>query len=460
MKYFLKSFSNSHTLFLIPAVILLIISLKSNTSAYYNAKYEPPDGKIYHGVGWYKEAQINYMAMFSDNRRPLLVQNMIPLPGNRGMTTEKILNSFNAEHLAPDSQYMEMSTHFTDNTTVLDSVFAYTNDIDSCIDTIAIALKAHNKPVFLRIGLEMNGAWNGYTPWTFPKAYRKLVEELRARGVENIATVWCYEPDAPADFADSTEQGWKWYPGDDVVDWFSLDPFPQEHFNPSAPDSISGQITKKGKSELFLRFAQERRKPVYINETTAHSVNITPDSLDTDSTDGIHDWEYWFKPFLEFLNNHPNIKAFNYINLDWTPFTQWTHWGDARIHINSYIRSRWVDSLSNERFLCAGYEIPEQTTIKNFISPNSTQSRSPCIPVSFNSMTNTITLWYNFPGKHQIIIELYTFQGKLIERVINKNQITGQYRIARFKKKFSNGIYTLIIRFENCRFRKKIAITR
>ena len=97
--------------------------------------------------------------------------------------------------------------------------------------------------------------------YTFPKAFRKLVLGLRQRGVTTFATVWCYEPDGPGDFADSTAKGWKWYPGDDVVDWFGLDVFPADHFDPSEPDTNRNGLTKKGRSELFMKFAEQRGKP-------------------------------------------------------------------------------------------------------------------------------------------------------------------------------------------------------
>jgi hypothetical protein len=229
--------------------------------------------------------------------------------------------------------------------------------MDHYIDTLAIALQMVNRPFFLRIGFEFNGWWNPYHPYVYPLAFRKLVTELRARGVSEFATVWCYEPDAPADFADSTGQGWKWYPGDDVVDWFGLDPFLMEHFNPALPDTERGQLTPKGRSEAFLSFAGERRKPVYLDELSASHVFIIPDSLDPQGDSGRADWDYWFAPFFEFVADHPNIKGWNYINLDWTRYETYREWGDARLEINTEIRTRWVDSLLSPRFLNAGYDI-------------------------------------------------------------------------------------------------------
>ena len=456
MKHHLEISPVKSKLFLISFLSLLLLGLHSATNAYYGAKYEPPDDKIYHGLGWHSASQINYQNMFPSNKHPLLVQHMIAMPGTRGISVNKILQAFSQSHISPDSQYMEVSTHFEDANGPLDSVFAFTNNIDSCIDIIADAFKQHGKPIFFRIGLEMNGAWNGYTPWIFPKAYRKLVEELRARDVKNIATIWCYEPDAPADFADSTAQGWKWYPGDDVVDWFSLDPFPKEHFDPSLPDSSGGQITKKGKSELFLKFAEERKKPVYLNETTAHSVHITPDSLDIDSADGIYDWGYWFVPFLQFLNIHPNIKAFNYINLDWTPYPQWEHWGDARIEINSYISKLWVDSLSNEKFLCAGYEIPDSTSKLN--NPKRIPSEIPFTKISIISFSNTITVSYSLTAKCHVSLEILNVKGQTIKKVLHRNQNAGNYSLVIQRKQLSNGLFFLKVKFNNYQICRKIMI--
>ena len=460
IKYYLKTRSFNSKLFIISFLSLTLLGLHSTTNAYYGARYEPPDGKIYHGVGWHTASQINYQNMFPSNRHPLLIQHMIAMPGTRGISVDKILQAFSQPHISPDSQYMEVSTHFEDGDGPLDSVFAFTNNIDSCIDIIADAFKQHDKPIFFRIGLEMNGAWNGYTPWIFPKAYRKLVEELRARDVKNIATIWCYEPDAPPDFADSTAQGWKWYPGDDVVDWFSLDPFPKEHFDPSLPDSTGGQITKKGKSELFLKFAEERKKPVYLNETTAHSVHITPDAQDIDSADGIHDWGYWFVPFLKFLNNHPNIKAFNYINLDWTPYSQWAHWGDARIEINTYIRNRWVDSLSNEKFLCAGYTIPDSTYIHKHPKQIPLAPSYAINPILTNSLSNTITISYLLMDKCYVTMEIVNVKGQVVKALIDKKHNPGHYSIILRAGHLSKGIYILKAVLDNYPYNRKIVLTK
>ena len=343
----------------IPSVLVGLLLTSVPAAAHYGARFEPPDGFIYHGCGWDGySSQARYNEMFPADHHPLVLQVVASMPGTRWFDVSHIVQSLTHNIVHPDSQYIEYGLHFQSRDSwMLDSVFALTDSMDHYIDTLAIALVQVGRPFFLRIGFEFNGWWNPYHPYIFPLAFRKLVTELRARGVPEFATNWCYEPDAPADFADSTGQGWKWYPGDDVVDWFGLDPFDMEHFNPALPDTEHGQLTKKGRTEAFLRFAQQRRKPVYLNELSARHVFIVHDSLDPQGDSGRADWNYWFAPFFEFVANHPDIKGWNYINLNWPLYEPYLTWGDARLEINSEIRTRWVDSLASPRFLNAGYDI-------------------------------------------------------------------------------------------------------
>jgi len=415
---------------LLLTILVSLSALISTANAYYGAKYEPPDGKTYHGVGWHTASQNAYSEMLPDNMQPLLHQAMVALPGymrRGGMTVTGLLNAIAPNNFDSETQYAEISTHFilstirgdSTVTMMVDTIFADSDTYDSYMDTLAIAFRQHGRPIFFRIGLEMNGSWNGYTPWVFPQAFRKLVLGLREREVDNFATVWCYEPDAANDFADSTGRGWKWYPGDDVVDWFGLDPFDADHFDPDEPDSVEQRgrmvISKKGKTEQFLAFAQERRKPVYLNELSARHVWITPHDEDIDSTHGEVDWDYWFAPFFEFLDNHPNIKAFNYINLDWTTIPKWNHWGDARLEINEYIRDHWIEAISDERYLHSDYDMTQHSAPKE-VAAIPDEFEMIVYPNPFNGTTR-ISYQLNQPGN--ITIRILDLNGRLIEVLQN-----------------------------------------
>ncbi len=432
-------------------IISFFLGVLNVSSAHYGAKYEPPDGKTLHGLGWHGASQIAYMDMMPDTLQPLMFQFMKDIPGisgRGGLTVSNLMRVFQAENINQRTQYVEWSFHFRDDGTVIDQEFANTRQYDSYMDTVAIALREYGRPVFIRPGLEMNGSWNNYHPYIFPQAYRKFVEGLRRRGIDNFATVWCYEPDAPADFADSTDRGgWKWYPGDDVVDWFGLDPFDANHFDPDEPDSVERRgewvLSKKGRTEKFLRFAETRRKPVYLNELSARHVWITPYDEDVDSTHGEVDWEFWFAPFFQFMENHPNIKGFNYINLDWTQIGRWESWGDARLEINEYIRDMWIMEISSERYLNAGYNIEQEVAVPGKSVETPTGFSISVYPNPFNS---TLKLNYRLPETGQVSVGIFNIEGRRVADLVDGIQNTGDHSITWDCGGVSSGIY--LIRFE------------
>lgn len=445
----LRKWHNRNKMLMSLTFVFLFLIINANEDSHeYGGLFEPPSGKTYHGVGWGEGGQIQYGNIFPDSMQPLLYQGIFSIPGNpqRPLTVDRLLRMLEPDHIDHQKQFAELSVHFSDASQMLDSAFAFTDQYDHYIDTLAQALILHNRPVFLRVGLEVNGPWNGYTPWIFPKAFKKLVEEMRIRSVDCMATVWCYEPDAEADFADSTEMGWKWYPGDDVVDWFGLDLFDVEHFDPEEPDFSRDSLTLKGRSEFFLQFAQEREKPVYLNELSARHVYITPDAEDPDSVDGIHDWEFWFEPFFAFLELHPNVKAFNYINLDWTEIEQYSTWGDARIEINSYIKENWIEKLSDPRFQHIGTDLVNPTNVDEGIrikrDPESF-IRLTAAPNPFNASTS---FEYYLAKNSQVVLEVYNLLGQRIRTLFIGKEVRGLHHYLWQPIDLSSGIYFIILK--------------
>jgi hypothetical protein len=111
---------------------------------------------------------------------------------------------------------------------------------DKYIDQWADSVKEYGKPLLVAWGIEMNGTWfpwSGYFygggqenvnteerepigPETYKKAYRYVIDRVRARGVKNVQ--WVFQvnngawPDADwNDFA-------SYYPGSDYVDWLGV----------------------------------------------------------------------------------------------------------------------------------------------------------------------------------------------------------------------------------------------
>jgi len=433
------------------AVIPLLVLI---ASAHYGAKFEPPDGRIYHGSGWdYNGSQSIYENMFPGDRRPLILQVNVSIPGTRGTDVARTIAALTRPIVHEDSQFVEYSMHWQgrDAAMMLDSIYVFTDLWDGYVDTLEAAFRQVNRPFFFRIGFEFNGDWNPYHPYIYPKAFRKLVLELRSRGIDNFATVWCYEPDADASFADSTRQGWKWYPGDDVVDWFGLDLFQVEHFNPAAPDSQRGQLSHKGKSEAFLRFAEARGKPVYLNEFSAIHIEASPDSLDPNGEDGARDWEAFFVPFYQFIDNHPNIKGWNYINVNWNVVGHYGEqgWRDARLEINRVLRENWVRKMTEERFINAGYDIAQHQDGVNETDGGSVGIADFRLMNAYpNPFNSSITVVFPLVSRlmEPVDIGVYDLSGRLVERMSNVRCDADGFRMVWTPVGTAPGVYWLKLR--------------
>jgi hypothetical protein len=204
-------------------------------------------------------------------------------------------------------------------------------EYDDNIRRIAFHLKSLHRPVFLRIGFEFDGFWNGYKPESYILAFRRVVDILRKAGVKNVATVWCAE----SDFL--TNDYMKYYPGDKYVDWWAIDLFEAKYFE-SPP------------VETFMRDAMRNQKPVMIGESTPRHVGVL---------DGEKSWKAWFAPYFSFIGKHPNVKAFCYINWDWSVWAprysmEWADWGDARLQMNSEVSRLFLEEVSKPLYIKAG----------------------------------------------------------------------------------------------------------
>jgi hypothetical protein len=197
-------------------------------------------------------------------------------------------------------------------------------DYDAQIGALCEGLRQLGRPVFLRIGFEFNGPWFGYAPVPYVAAWRRIVSALRQHDLHDVATVWCYYP-LPWQVAGQPDY-WAYYPGDDYVDWWAIDLFSAAEF--TAEPTLA-----------FLADAERHRYPVMIGESTPRWVGGVQGGAAT--------WDAWFAPYFAFIRAHPVIKAFCYINWDWTTYPVWQDWGDARIEVNPVILERYQRELAD-----------------------------------------------------------------------------------------------------------------
>ncbi|MEI6645306.1 MAG: glycosyl hydrolase [bacterium] len=195
-------------------------------------------------------------------------------------------------------------------------------EMDVQLNELVRVLKGTKHPILVRIGYEFNGKWNGYEPEPYRKAFRRVAERLRAGLGKQVAFAWCFSLDD-----NKNNDFMSYFPGDDVVDWWSVDVFGEDHY------------THK-ELKPFLEAAHQHRRPVLIGESTPRKVSV---QLGEDSV------RRWFKPYFTLLAENPGIKAFSYIYWDWSK-TRWSTWGDGRFGENPAVKAYFNSQLQNPIF--------------------------------------------------------------------------------------------------------------
>lgn len=180
-------------------------------------------------------------------------------------------------------------------------------------------------PFLIRIGYEFDGSWNGYDPENLKKAFRRIVDALRAAKLKNFAIVMG---------STGSEPKGKWeeyWPGDDYVDWVGF--------------SYWGQAENEGSHALA--FARKVGKPVFIAESTPRG-----NFFDKGNHEEI--WKTWFEKYFKYINDNIDvIRAVSYINADWDAQDMWDGWGQTRIETAPLIKTRWLEKMAEPRFVNA-----------------------------------------------------------------------------------------------------------
>jgi hypothetical protein len=239
-------------------------------------------------------------------------------------------------------------SQMADKTYGIDSLIAFTPQYDGRIQSFVDVLKAFGHPVMLRLGGEFSGAWNGYHPYAYPKAFRKIVQRFRASLATNVAFVWCYEPAAPNDFdAVDAAGNAKWYPGDDVVDWFSIDLFAAHDVG--GPLTAGPNLTAFGRTMRFLDMSVSHRRPVIIAESAPSQFDLAK------TADAAGAWAQWFTPLFALIAARSEIKWFHYINYDWSQASYYaaSGWKNNDLTTSASLASQYVAELSRPKYLHA-----------------------------------------------------------------------------------------------------------
>ncbi|HEY4354139.1 MAG TPA: hypothetical protein VGN16_00205 [Acidobacteriaceae bacterium] len=282
--------------------------------AFYGRRLEPKEPVVLHGAGQSDESSFAAYSKAVAPAKPMLTMSYIDLredvPSYFGRLRVELARY-------PDLLIPQIGLSLNSD----DAKKHYEADIargvdDARLKLLCDGLRSLDRPVFLRVGYEFNGPWNGYVASSYVAAFRHITETIRACGLDNVAIVWDWSVGAELDAesgganaADAAKRYMAFYPGDAWVDWWGLNIF-------SATDTWTPA------TKAFLADAERHRMPVIIGESTpkGHSVQEGSRILDA-----------WYKPYFGLIHTSPGIKAFCYIDWDWSIYPQWADWGDGRI---------------------------------------------------------------------------------------------------------------------------------
>jgi len=310
----------------------------------YGAELEPV-GRIINGAGQDLTAFNNYWNVMQQQSKPAIFMTYTNLKNIQSNWTNKLkkdLLSYGDKFIIPQiglsmTEDGNPSAHYEDDV----AAGLYDAEIQNFID----GLRNLAIPVYLRIGYEFNGvSWNGYLPESYKSAFTRITNMIRNNNLE-VATVWCFAMDGVMNYMD-------YYPGDAEVDWWAIDIFSVNHF--TDPNS-----------SRFVDSAHTHQKPVMIGETTPRYVGVL---------NGQQSWNDWFVPFFNFIHNKPNVKAFCYINWDWSKYPQWQNWGDARLEANSIVGGNFTSEMNSAEYL---HSSQENIFRKTFGMPDSIAPSTP-----------------------------------------------------------------------------------
>lgn len=175
--------------------------------------------------------------------------------------------------------------------------------------------------VMLRFGHEFNGTWYpwGNKPEDLKAAWRYLHAKFADAGLNDVVGwVWC----ANNVDVDSFNDVAAYYPGEDVVDWLSID-----GYNWGSNYSFSSwKSFDETFSQMYVKMVTDfPNKPVMLAEVSSAEPHDVPDvnwGQDGDDSDAMESKEAWTADMMSSIqSNYPAIKSIVWFNtnkeLDW-----------------------------------------------------------------------------------------------------------------------------------------------
>jgi hypothetical protein len=328
------------TLLIVATAPVAPLAQSGSTARFYKARLEPPAGRVLHGWGrfssqWdqgardgtaddadltsyqravspYRPALLSFYTALDESLMPQFAERYKQLAVRRGFFVAQLAIYF-------QSYQRDASRGMRDPEMVM------------LLDTI----RAARNPVLMRIGYEFNNPSAPYDPSLFIQTFRGAVQRIREAQIDNVATVW----NAAAAGLGQTNF-MRWYPGDDVVDWWGIDLLDRRDFD-------QPQLAE------FLQRAASHQKPVIICEASPVFRGATAGQLRGPKSDA--EAAAWYQKLTQLISQHAEIQAVAVISVGRRPSSMvpGSEWPDTRISQWPKATAVWKKFLSEKRFINA-----------------------------------------------------------------------------------------------------------
>jgi hypothetical protein len=304
--------------------------------------FRVPAGKILHIAGQSREDFDDYVASVCRNGAGC------PLPAGVALYTDLRLVGLRAPYAMPAKEDNHQDLPYLlgkySNMVLQVALYVHSTQLtevqtgkhDPRIKELGSILKSTRRPVFLRIGFEFDGPHSQNEPEAYQKAYQRIVDGIEGTGARNVSYVWHSYALLPTY---KNHDPLAWFPGDQYVNWVGI--------------SLFFQVTKGSPFEApnrqrLVDIARKKGLPVMICE--ASPIRFTPEQKKLQGEDY---WNFWFKPFLHFIEGNPEVKAFSIIHCDWdhVSLTKKWGWGNCRLTADPVVQRNWQRMMRNDRFL-------------------------------------------------------------------------------------------------------------
>jgi Carbohydrate binding module (family 6)/DUF5010 C-terminal domain len=329
------------------------------------AKFLPADGKTLLFVGQDIDADNGYVKGVNQTPAGVTIYTSLKLDSvfARNHGQPEGAQDWNSVKVGYPNSAVAVGLYFAGpkGNTLLDQYVAGDATFDANVDTLIDELQSFNRPVFLRIGYEADANFNNHDPAKYKAGWKKIVDRIRAKKADRIATVWQVLGVCGTSATLNNLPTEAWYPGDDLVDWTGF-----SWFRGDPTCTVNALRTNHPTKPIMI--AESAPTAYDLKDGTYNPNQDFIAAAPLTAVTGAQIWDGWYKKYFDLIEaNKDAIRAVAYINQDWKSYATWkcsttveadgsrkcpsTYWGDTRVEVNPTVKTNWLSAIGGAQFL-------------------------------------------------------------------------------------------------------------